>query len=192
MAELHVHRVTVSGHRLSCEDRVLVAGSMGHDAIQLELSAEWQGLSVVVAVGRDARVDLLPWDGEPVAIPAAQMAVPGYLPVGVAGYADGGRVRVLTAEADTLLRVVPSGPYEGGDPAPDEPDLLGQLLEARDEANEAAEAAREAAEAAGSVSRGTQVSVTSGRPTVGGKLGDSAIDPVTGQFWEFVDTGSAD
>lgn len=189
---MHVHRLVVHGHEIRCEDRVFVAGSMGHDAIQLELSSEWHGLSIVVALGSDADVSLIAWDGEPIIVPSSHIAVPGFLPVGISGYADEGRVRVLTAEADRLFRVVRSGPYEGGDPVPDPPDLLGQLVEARDDALEAAQRAEEAAEKAENVKRGTQVSVTDGRPTIGGIEGDSAIDPTTGTFWEFVDTESTD
>lgn len=69
-------------------------------------------------------------------------------------------------------------------------EAISDVVDAVSKANEAAEAAREAAEAATSAIRGTQVSVTDGRPTIGGIEGDSAIDPETGTFWEFVDDGS--
>ena len=192
MADLHVHTLVVRGHRVDCCDREIVANGIGHDAIQLDLDGSWDGLDVAVTLGGSYGATSLVWEGEPVVVPASLIDSPGYLPVGVAGYADGGSVRVLTAKADRLLAVVPSGPFEGNEPVPDPPDVLGQLLEARDEAIAAAERAEEAADYAEGLKRGTQVSVTDGRPSIGGMEGDSAIDPSTGTFWEFVDDGSTD
>lgn len=192
MAELHVHTLTVRGHEIRCCDPVVVANGIGHDALQLDLDSGWDGLDVTVTIGGSYGPTSLVWSGEPVVIPASLIDHPGFLPVGIVGYGDGGKVRVLTAAADCLLKVVPSGPYEGDEPVPDPTDVLGQLLEARDEALEAAQRAEDAAEHAESVKRGTQVSVTDGRPTIGGIEGDSAIDPETGTFWEFVDDGSTE
>lgn len=188
MAELHVHTLTVRGHEIRCCDPVVVANGIGHDAIQLDLDSGWDGLDVTVTIGGSYGPTSLVWSGEPVVIPASLIDHPGFLPVGIVGYGDGGKVRVLTAAADCLLKVIPSGPYEGDEPVPDPTDVLGQLLEARDEALEAAQRAEEAADYADGLKRGTQVSVTDGRPTVGGMVGDSAIDPSTGIFYEFVDT----
>lgn len=192
MAELHVHTLTVRGHEIRCCDPVVVANGIGHDALQLDLDPGWDGLDVTVTIGGSYGPTSLVWSGEPVVIPASLIDHPGFLPVGIVGYGDGGKVRVLTAAADCLLKVVPSGPYEGDEPVPDPTDVLGQLLEARDEALAAAERAEEAADYADGLKRGTQVSVTNGRPTIGGIEGDSAIDPETGTFWEFVDDGSTD
>lgn len=187
---MHVHKLTVRGHTITCEDRTFVANGIGHDAIQLELDSEWHDLDVVLALGTDADTTLVAWDGEPIVVPSKHLALPGWLPVGVVGYAEEGKVRALTAAAEQLLMVIPSGPFEGGEPLPDQPDLLGQLVEARDDALEAAEEAREAADHAQSLTRGTQVSLTDGRPSLGGMVGDSAIDPETGTIWEYVDDGS--
>ena len=187
---MHVHKLTVRGHTITCEDLTFVANGIGHDAIQLELDCEWHDLDVVLALGTDADTTLVAWDGEPIVVPSKHLALPGWLPVGVVGYAEEGKVRALTAAAEQLLMVIPSGPFEGGEPLPDQPDLLGQLVEARDDALEAAEEAREAADHAQSLTRGTQVSLTDGRPSLGGMVGDSAIDPETGTIWEYVDDGS--
>lgn len=197
----HVHILRVDMHRLSVDDPVIVAGGMGHDAIDLDLDNEWEGLSVVITIGPENRAVSVAYDGGPVTIPAECIDVPGMLPVSVTGYGEDGTVRVTTEQDCRLMRVVPSGVIEGEEAVPDAPDLLGQLVEARDDAREAseeakqasedalqaAEEAREAAHDAQVAARGTQVSITDGRPVIGGIEGDSAIDSKTGILYEFVD-----
>lgn len=51
MADLHVHTLTVRAHRVSCDSPVLVQHGMGHDAIALDLDAEWDGLSARLVLG---------------------------------------------------------------------------------------------------------------------------------------------
>ena len=187
----HVHTLRVDMHRLSVDDPVVVAGGMGHDALELDLDNEWEGLGVVITIGPENRAVSVAYDGEPVTIPAECIDTPGMLPVSVTGYGEDGTVRVTTEQDCRLMRVVPSGVIEGEDAVPDAPDLLGQLVGAREEALQAAEEAREAAEDAQAASRGTQVSITDGRPVIGGIEGDSAIDSKTGILYEFVDDGSA-
>ena len=187
----HVHTLRVDLHRISVDDPVIVAGGMGHDALDLDLDNEWEGLSVVITIGPENRAVSVAYDGEPVTIPAECIDTPGMLPVSVTGYGEDGTVRVTTEQDCRIMRVVPSGVIEGEDAVPDAPDLLGQLVGAREEALQAAEEAREAADDAQAASRGTQVSITDGRPVIGGIEGDSAIDPSTGIMYEFVDDGSA-
>ena len=149
MADLHTHTLVVRDHRVSCCDATMVQHGMGHDAIALDLDAEWDGLSVrlVLGSGDDAAESL--WSGEPWEVPAALLAEPGWLPVSVVGYGGDGTVRVTTRACDHLLKVVPSGQVDGSEPIPDAPDLLGQLVEAADRATEAA---GDADKAAGSAS----------------------------------------
>ena len=208
----HIHTLRVDMHRLSVDDPVVVAGGMGHDAIDLDLDSEWKGLSVVITIGPENCAVSIAYDGEPVTIPAECIDTPGMLPVSVTGYGEDGTVRVTTEQDCRLMRVVPSGVIEGEEAVPDAPDLLGQLVEAREDALEAsegalkaseeakqasedalqaAEEARDAAHDAQVASRGTQVSITDGRPVIGGIEGDSAIDSKTGILYEFVDDESA-
>ena len=187
----HIHTLRVDMHRLSVDDPVVVAGGMGHDALDLDLDNEWDGLSVVITIGPENRAVSVVYDGEPVTIPAECIDVPGMLPVSVTGYGEDGTIRVTTEQDCRIMRVVPSGVVEGAEAVPGAPDLLGQLVSAREDALEAAEEAREAAEDAHVASRGTQVSITDGRPVIGGIEGDSAIDSKTGILYEFVDDGSA-
>lgn len=184
------HVLMVRNRQITTCEPTIVANGIGADLIELDLDGEWDGLKVVVVLGECSNPVKVSWEGDPITIPSQLTDQPGWLPVSVVGYE--GERRVTTAEAPRMLCVIPSGCVDGNDPYPEQPDLLSQLLDAKDEANAAAERAESAAEHAESVKRGTQVSVTDGRPTIGGIEGDSAIDPQTGTFWEFVETGSTD
>lgn len=195
MSELHVHTLVVRDHRISCCDREMVQHGMGHDAIQLDLDAEWDGLTVTIVVGGcDAAYDAV-WQGEPWVLPAASLFEAGWLPVTVVGRDDSGTVRVVTERCDRLLRVVASGCVDGSVPPEDAPDILHELLGAAEGARDAADAADAAAESAQqwaeraqnvvNVKRATQVSVGEGMPKVGGIAGDSYIDYESGNLWEF-------
>ena len=195
MADLHVHTLVVRDHRISCCDREMVQHGMGHDAISLDLDAEWDGLTITVVVGEcDAAYDAV-WQGEPWVLPAASLFEAGWLPVTVVGRDDSGTVRVVTERCDRLLRVVASGCVDGSVPPEDAPDILHELLGAAEDARDAADAADAAAESAQqwaeraqnvvNVKRATQVSVGEGMPKVGGIAGDSYIDYESGNLWEF-------
>ena len=195
MADLHVHTLVVRDHRISCCDREMVQHGMGHDAISLDLDAEWDGLTITVVVGEcDAAYDAV-WQGEPWVLPAASLFEAGWLPVTVVGRDDSGTVRIVTERCDRLLRVVASGCVDGSVPPEDAPDILHELLGAAEDARDAADAADAAAESAQqwaeraqnvvNVKRATQVSVGEGMPKVGGIAGDSYIDYESGNLWEF-------
>ena len=195
MADLHVHTLVVRDHRISCCDREMVQHGMGHDAISLDLDAEWDGLTITVVVGEcDAAYDAV-WQGEPWVLPAASLFEAGWLPVTVVGRDDSGTVRIVTERCDRLLRVVASGCVDGSVPPEDAPDILHELLGAAEDARDAADAADAAAESAQqwaeraqnvvNVKRATQVTVGEGMPKVGGIAGDSYIDYESGNLWEF-------
>ena len=148
MADLHTHTLVVRDHRISCCDTEMVQHGMGHDAIALDLDAEWDGLSVRVVLGSGDDAAERLWDGEPWVVPASLLAEPDWLPVSVVGYDGDGTVRVTTERCDHLLKVVASGQVDGSEPIPDAPDLLGQLVEAADKATGAADEADKAAESA--------------------------------------------
>lgn len=190
-----MHTLVVRDHAVSCLDPNIVQHSKGHDAIQLDLDAEWDGLTITVVVGEcDAAYDVV-WEGDPWVLPAAALFEAGWLPVSVVGRDASGTVRVVTERCDRLLRVVPSGCVDGSVPPEDAPDILTDLLDAgqaardaADEAGDAADEARQWAERAQNVvnvKRATQVSVGEGMPKVGGIAGDSYIDYESGNLWEF-------
>lgn len=195
MADLHVHTLVVRDHKISCCDATMVQHGMGHDAIALDLDAEWDGLTVTIVVGEcDAAYDAV-WLGEPWVLPAVALFDAGWLPVAVVGRDDSGTVRVVTERCDRLLRVVASGCVDGSVPPEDAPDILHELLGAAEDARDAADAADVAAESAQqwaeraqnvvNVKRATQVTVGEGMPKVGGIAGDSYIDYESGNLWEF-------
>ena len=195
MAEPHTHVLTVRNHRISCCDHVLVQHGMGHDALSLDLDAEWDGLSIKLVIGGCGDAYDAIYSGEPVTVPSSSLAEPGWLPVSVVGYGGDGTVRVTTERCDHLLRVVESGCVDGSVPPEDAPDILHELLGAAEDARDAADAADAAAESAQqwaeraqnvvNVKRATQVSVGEGMPKVGGIAGDSYIDYESGNLWEF-------
>lgn len=148
MAELHVHTLSVKHHHITCDSPVLVQHGMGHDAIALDLDAEYDGLAVRLVLGPCGSAYEVLYEGQPVTVPASTLAEAGWLPVSVVGYGDDGSVRVTTERCDHLLRVVESGCVDGSVPPEDAPDLLGQLVEAADKAIEAAGDATKAAESA--------------------------------------------
>lgn len=186
------HVLKVERRKLSCRDAYIVANGIESDTIALCLDREWNGLRIVLTMGEGGTAVMTEVDGGEVYVPSTLLRRPGYLPVTVAGYGDGAK-RILTARADRLFRVVPSGCFDGNDPVPEQPDLLSQLLAAETGANEAAERADVAADNADAaakrvydaleVHRGTQVTVGAGSPQIGGISGDSYVDELTGTLW---------
>lgn len=186
------HVLKVERRKLSCPDAYIVANGIESDTIALCLDREWNGLRIVLTMGEGDTAVMTEVDGGEVYVPSTLLRRPGYLPVTIAGYGEGAK-RILTARADRLFRVVPSGCFDGNDPVPEQPDLLSQLLAAEAGANDAAERADAAADNADAaakrvydaleVHRGTQVTVGAGSPQIGGISGDSYVDELTGTLW---------
>lgn len=195
------HVITARGQTLHVDVSPVVQNGLNSDEIELRLGPAWDGLSLVLTLGAGSDAVQVIYGGAPVSIPAALMYEVGWLPVTVTGYDEDGRVRMVSACAAHLLKVVPSGYYDGtGGTDGDGEDLLGQLVGAYEDAVQAAQAAQEAAdranEAAESVGsgeggtgvRGTQISLGEGDPKLGGIEGDSYIDSLTGGLWEYEHT----
>ena len=186
------HVLKVERRKLSCRDAYIVANGIESDTIALCLDREWDGLRIVLTMGEGDTAVMTEVDCGDVYVPSTLLRRPGYLPVTVAGYGEGAK-RILTARAERLFRVVPSGCFDGSDPVPEQPDLPSQLLAAETGANEAAERADVAADNADAaakrvydaleVHRGTQVTVGAGIPQIGGISGDSYVDELTGTLW---------
>lgn len=207
-----VHVVSVKNRNMQItRNPVIVEDGQMVNVLVFEFDAEWEGMSVdfFLSDGK-SEAHRFHYDGEPYAIPTQLISEPGVLQVGVIGYI-GADVRLTVAKMVTPFAVITQSVH--GEQEPPEPieDIYGQISEALDDAkgvveaaneaisdvvdavskaNKAAEEALKAAETATLASRGTQVSVTDGRPTIGGIKGDSAIDASTGTLWEFVDDGS--
>ena len=172
---LHIHTLAVRDHRITCDSPVLVQHGMGHDAIALDLDAEWDGLSVRLVLGPcESAYDVL-YEDAPVVVPAATLAEARWLPVSVVGYGGDGTARVTTERCDHLLRVVESGCVDGSEPIPDAPDLLGQLVEAAGKATDAAGKANEAAGTATEAAMAAQDAVAKVDEAVS-DLGDAAAN----------------
>ena len=209
-----VHVVSVKNRNMQItKNPVIVEDGQMVNVLVFEFDAEWAGMSVDFFLS-DGKSEAyrFHYDGEPYAIPTQLISEPGVLQVGVIGYI-GADVRLTVAKMLTPFAVITQSVH--GEQEPPEPieDIYGQIsgalddikgltddaneaisgaLDAASKANDAAEEALKAAETAALASRGTQVSVTDGRPTIGGIEGDSAIDSSTGILWEFVDDESTD
>lgn len=74
MADLHVHTLTVRRHHITCDSPVLVQHGMGHDAVALDLDAEYDGLAVRIVLGPCGSAYDVLYDGAPVVVSAATLA----------------------------------------------------------------------------------------------------------------------
>lgn len=156
---MRTHPLVVKCREIRSTSPRVVANQIKADYIELSLDSEWDGMSVAVIFGCGESAVKLLWEGEPLPIPSELTKEPGYIPVTVAGYLDD--VRVVSAEARDALAVVPSGCYDGSDPIPDEPDMLGQLTQAAKDATDAAGAATEAAQTAADAAKAATDSAAS-------------------------------
>ena len=143
-----LHTITVVDRAVSVDKPELVQNNIRTESVTLNLDSEWDGLSCLINIGNDDNPVSLIWSGQPVVIPAELMTDTGTLDVSVVGYGDDGTVRAVTKKADAMFVVAASGYVHGDNPVPDPTTILGQLVEAADNANEAADNANDAAERA--------------------------------------------
>lgn len=133
-----LHTITVVDRVVSVDKPELVQNNIKTETITLNLDSEWEGLSTVINIGNEKPVSVI-WSGEPVVIPAELMTTIGSLDVSVVGYGDDGGIRAVTKKATSIFNVVASGFVEGDEAVPDPTTLLGQLIQAADNANQASE-----------------------------------------------------
>lgn len=133
-----LHTITVVDRVVSVDKPELVQNNIKTETVTLNLDSEWEGLSTVINIGNEKPVSVI-WSGEPVVIPAELMTTVGSLDVSVVGYGDDGGIRAVTKKARRIFNVVASGFVEGDDAVPDPTTLLGQLIQAADNANQAAD-----------------------------------------------------
>lgn len=143
-----LHTIKVRNRRIQVDYPTLVQNNVKTDTVTLDLDGEWDGLQVVINLGECGKGAELAWSGIPVTIPASLMTQIGSVPASVVGYSSDGAVRLVTAAANTAFSVISSGCVEQADPPEDPTSIMGQLLEAADNANNAASAATTAADAA--------------------------------------------
>lgn len=129
------HTIRVDGRRLSVDDPRLVQNNVNTETVTLELGTEWDGLNVVLNLGRSSGKPVaLPWTGEPLVVPSQVVRMPGLVNASVVGYGDDDR-QVVTVAAPSLFHVVESGFADmGADPVPESQSMLNRLLEAAEKA----------------------------------------------------------
>lgn len=195
-----IHTITVQSRRIRKVDpKRFVQHGISADELVLNLDAEWSEVDRILITlqneamaGPDA-IAFLEWDNvtkTPVTIPKIVLSEVGPLDISIIGYGDD-IIRVVTeALTDAAMpQVVLSGlvPDDAQLPS-DDPDgvtTLPDLLDAVDDACKKADLAMETVANIDEIARGTQVSVGSGPPKLGGKEGDSYIDSDTGTIYVF-------
>lgn len=140
-----LHTITVVDRVVSVDKPELVQNNIKTETVTLNLDSEWEGLSTVINIGNERPVSVI-WSGEPVVIPAELMTTVGSLDASVVGYGDDGGIRAVTKQAKSVFNVVASGFVEGDEAVPDPTTLLGQLIQAADNANQAADRFNQASE----------------------------------------------
>lgn len=139
-----MHTVIVRNRKVAVVSGGAVADNYGTDVVDLRLDSAFDGCEAVLILGCGDSAVRQVWTGDPLPVPGSLM-VEGDIPVSVAGFRDG--VRIVTA-AGASIRVERAGCYDGSDPAPDDPDMLQQLVQAAGDARSAAGAATRAAQTA--------------------------------------------
>lgn len=140
-----LHTITVVDRVVSVDKPELVQNNIKTETVTLNLDSEWEGLSTVINIGNEQPVSVI-WSGEPVVVPAELMTTVGSLDVSVVGYGDDGGIRAVTKKATSIFNVVASGYVEGDEAVPDPTTILGQLIQAADNANQAADRFNQASE----------------------------------------------
>lgn len=140
-----LHTITVVDRVVSVDKPELVQSNIKTETVTLNLDSEWEGLSTVINIGNEKPVPVI-WSGKPVVIPAELMTTVGSLDVSVVGYGDDGGIRAVTKKATSIFNVVASGFVEDDEAVPDPTTLLGQLIQAADNANQAADRFNQASE----------------------------------------------
>lgn len=167
---MRIHHVEVRDRRADCDDLDLVQGSVGCDAVALELDAEWDGLAVTVAFEGSGVMRAASKGPDGYVVPWECLAEPGAVRVGIEGRADGVLLKHANmARPFRCLRSMDAGEATApGDPTESEWRRL-------------AEECREAA------AHATKISAGEGRPAIGGRTGDLYVDGETGELWEFAE-----
>ena len=147
-----LHTISVVDRVVSVDKPELVQNNIRTETVTLNLDSEWDGLSCIINIGSGETPTSLIWSGKPVIIPAELMTDIGTLNVSVVGYGDDGAVRAVTKKADAMFVVAASGYVHDDNPVPDPTTILGQLVQAADNANQAADRFNQASEDIGDIS----------------------------------------
>lgn len=162
-----IHQLTVrNGKVVQTAPAPMVCGSVGADAVSIDLDEGWEGLAIDVVFETTGRSLRVAWDGESdVTVPWEVLQEPGRVRVGLVGL-DGGNRR-LTARMNCSMEVVAGSATGGelpGDPTQTAYDAaVARAEKAADRAQEAADAADTAAGGAAKVDaklEGTVLTVT--------------------------------
>ena len=163
-----IHQLTVrNGKVVQTAPVPMVCGSVGADAVSIDLDEGWEGLAIDVVFETTGRSLRVAWDGKSdVTVPWEVLQEPGRVRVGLVGL--DGNDRRLTARMNCSMEVVAGSAMGGelpGDPTQTSYDAaIARAEKAADRAQEAADAADTTAGEAAKVDAkldGTVLTVTS-------------------------------
>lgn len=185
-----IHDVMVRDRTLTATPRQVVQHGINSDAIRLALDDEYSTMDTVSIVfdTRYSQLSVL-WQGEPVPIPQTMMDEPGKIGLIVVGR-KGDDTRIVTRRMDFPLIVVESGPTSGYTPSTPTLDEVERAVVDAQDAVRRVDEALERLEQGGGGGRGTQISLGSGYPSLGGIEGDSYIDSDSGRLYEYQQTNN--
>lgn len=167
---MRTHTLTVRSRRAECDDLDLVQGSVGCDAVALDLDEEWDGLAVTVAFEGSGVKRTAAKGPDGYVVPWECMAEPGAVHAAVEGRRGATLLKHASmARPFRCLRSMDAG----GATAPGDP--------TESEWRALAEECREAA------AHATRISAGDGGPALGGRIGDLYVDADTGGLWEFAE-----
>ena len=140
-----VHTAQVRARKIAWDGREVVQHGLLSDYIALDLDAEWRECDRIQAVlaGAGEPVRILV-EGGGFNIPSSLMERTGAIRMCLIGYV-GETARIVTAKEAKPLTVVESGEMGGTDPAPEQPDLWAQLMDAVRKATDGAKTAAQSA-----------------------------------------------
>ena len=133
------HVVTVIERRLEVDNPILIQKNIQTDTVELDLDAEWEGITPVIVFGSEGDTTEVLYNGEPVHIPASVMQDVETVELTVVGYNADYTQRLVTVKAPVVFNVIQAGVLdtkvarEGGD------DLLAQIIAAYTKLNNTAD-----------------------------------------------------
>lgn len=130
------HVITIRERRISVDFPTLIQNNIKTDTVSLDLDSEWDGITPIIIFGSEDNPISVLYENGPTVIPSGVMKDSGFVDLSVMGYDETGTIRLVTAEAPEMFKVIKSGLFDGVIPEEDAVDLLAQLVNTAKEASD--------------------------------------------------------